>query len=214
MTKETMTIHQALCELKTLDARINSAIDGNNYVFANKHANTKVGGVEIGKICDEIKARYEQANDLIRRRDALKRAVVLSNAVTQVTIDGQHYTVAEAIELKNHQIPILKKILNRMTMMQEFARREADRSNGDALEGRADGYIRSLYGDKTDLKNMGDDIRRTRDEFIKQQTVEIVDPLDITARMKELEDRINGFVVNIDSALSVSNALTSIEIEY
>jgi len=214
MTKETMTIHQALCELKTLDSRILSAIEANSYVFANKHANTKVGGVEIGKICDEIKAKYDQANDLIRRRDAIKRTVVLSNAATMVTIDGQQYTVAEAIELKNHQIPILQRILKKMQMQLEYARREADRSNGDALEARADGYIKSLYGDKTDLKNMSEEIRKTREEFIRQQTVEIVDPLDITARMKELEDRINGFIVNIDSALSVSNALTSIEIEY
>jgi len=209
-----MTIHQALCELKTLDSRILSAIEANSYVFANKHANTKVGGVEIGKICDEIKAKYDQANDLIRRRDAIKRTVVLSNAATMVTIDGQQYTVAEAIELKNHQIPILQRILKKMQMQLEYARREADRSNGDALEARADGYIKSLYGDKTDLKNMSEEIRKTREEFIRQQTVEIVDPLDITARMKELEDRINGFIVNIDSALSVSNALTSIEIEY
>ena len=61
---------------------------------------------------------------------------------------------------------------------------------------------------------MSDEIRRTREEFIKQQMVEIVDPLDITTKMKDLEERINGFIVNIDSALSVSNALTSIEIEY
>ena len=214
MTKETMTIHQALCELKTLDSRILTAIEGNSYVFANKHANTKVGGVDISKICDEIKAKYDQANDLIARRDALKRAVVLSNAATVVTINGKQYTVAEAIELKNHQIPMLQRILKKMQMQLELARREADRSNGESLESRADGYIRSLYGDKTDLKNMSDEIRRTREEFIKQQMVEIVDPLDITAKMKDLEERINGFVINIDSALSVSNALTSIEIEY
>lgn len=36
MTTEKMTVHKALCELKTLDARITKAIQGSVYVFANK----------------------------------------------------------------------------------------------------------------------------------------------------------------------------------
>ena len=41
MTNEKMTVHQALCELKTLDARINKETTGATFVFANKHSNNK-----------------------------------------------------------------------------------------------------------------------------------------------------------------------------
>lgn len=47
MTTETMTIHKALCELKTLDSRIKKAIEGSVFVFANKHSNAKVSGKTI-----------------------------------------------------------------------------------------------------------------------------------------------------------------------
>ena len=38
--------------------------------------------------------------DLIKRRDAITKAIVASNAVTEVTINGETMTVASAIELK------------------------------------------------------------------------------------------------------------------
>ena len=47
MTTEKMTVHKALCELKTLDARIQKSIQQGTFVFANKHSNNKVAGVSI-----------------------------------------------------------------------------------------------------------------------------------------------------------------------
>ena len=44
MTTETMTIHKALAELKTIDARIHSAIESSLPCVANKHSNVKIGG--------------------------------------------------------------------------------------------------------------------------------------------------------------------------
>ena len=89
MTNEKMTVHKALCELKTLDARIQKGIQQNPFVFANKHANSKVAGVNVGDYCKEILASYQSVNDLIARRDAIKRAVTLSNATVTVTIGGK-----------------------------------------------------------------------------------------------------------------------------
>lgn len=67
MTNEKMTVHKALCELKTLDARIQKGIQQNPFVFANKHANSKVAGVNVGDYCKEILASYQSVNDLISK---------------------------------------------------------------------------------------------------------------------------------------------------
>ena len=190
MTTEKMTVHKALCELKTLDARIQKSIQQGTFVFANKHSNNKVAGVSIGTYSEEIRAAYQSAKDLIARRDAIKRAVTLSNATVKVTIGGKEYTVAEAIEMKNHGIP-LKQL----------------------LEMRADEYVTSLYGN-VDMKGASDEIKKVRADFIAAQTMEIVDPINITTELTALEKEINDFVVEIDSALSVSNALTELEITY
>ena len=68
MTQEIMTVHKALCELKTLDDRIRKAIQTTEYVFANKHNNTKVSGLDIGNYCAEVKSAYQSATDLLAQR--------------------------------------------------------------------------------------------------------------------------------------------------
>lgn len=213
MTTEKMTVHKALCELKTLDARIDKAIRGSVFVFANKHANTKVSGKSVSAYCEEVKSAYQSACDLIARRDAIKRAVTMSNAITKVTIGGQEYTIAEAIEMKNHGVPMQQKLLDKLNRDNYTARRQADDSNGECLEMRADEYVKSLYGN-VDMKGASEEIKKVRADFIAAQTMELVDPISITTEMEKLEKQITTFAVEIDAALSVSNALTEITVEY
>lgn len=213
MTTEKMSIHQALVELKTLDKRIESAIREGEWVVANKHSNGKIGGVDLKDFVEDVKARHQKVTSLIARTEAIKRAVVNSNAVTKVTIAGKEYTVAEAIEMKNHGIERLRNFVLRLNHDYTMAKTAADRANGTELERRADDYVRTMIGN-TDVKGMTDEVKRLRDEFIKAQTMELVDPIGVLKQIEQLNEQINAFEVNVDSALSVSNALTNIEISY
>ncbi len=213
MVTETMTIHKALCELKTLDARITKSIGECTFVFAHKTSNAKVNGVPVSEYCEEIKSGYQRVSDLLRRRNAIKAAVVQSNAETKVTIGGNEYTVAGAIEMKNNGIPLMQVLLQKMERDNRMARTEANKNNGDMLEARADEYVKPLYGN-SDTRNTSEVIKKMREYFIAAQTFEVVDPLDIVTEMEQLERKVNGFLVDVDSALSVSNALTSVTIEY
>lgn len=213
MTTEKMTVHKALSELKTLDSRITKAINAYPLVFVNKHSNTTVCGMSVANYCNEITASYQSANDLMERRAAIKRAVVMSNALTKVTIGNIEYTVAEAIEVKNHVIPMLKQLLRKIEIDSVNAKSFAERNNGDALEGRADSYVKYLY-ENADMKNASDEIKKVREDFVKSQTMEIVDPIHSVEEMKKLSNKIDAFTVDVDSALSVSNAITEIEISY
>lgn len=211
MTTETMNIHQALVELKTLNKRIESALREGEWVVANKHSNGKIGGIDLKDFVEEVKSRYQKVTDLIARAEAIKRAVVNSNAITKVTIAGKEYTVAEAIDMKNNGIERLRILVRRLNHDYTLAKGTADHANGTELERRADDYVRTMIGN-TDVKGMTDEIKRLRDEFIKAQTVELIDPIDALKQMEQLNDQINSFEMNVDSALSVSNALTTIEV--
>lgn len=213
MTTETMSVHKALCELKILDDRITKAINERPFVFANKHSNAKVSGIPIGEYCEEIKAAFQSASDLIHRRDAIKRAVILSNATTTVTIAGVSYTVAEAIDMKGSGVLLRSKLFHKLESDSRNARLLADRQNGDALEVRADNYIQSLCG-SSDMKNLSEELKKLRAEFVTAQTVEVVDPLTSKEVLEKLKAEIDSFTTDVDAALSVSNALTQITIEY
>ena len=213
MTTEKMTVHKALCRAEDARCSYSEEYPAGHVRFANKHSNNKVAGVSINTYSEEIRAAYQSAKDLIARRDAIKRAVTLSNATVKVTIGGKEYTVAEAIEMKNHGIPLKQLLLKKLDNDNRRARLEADKNNGDMLEMRADEYVKSLYGN-VDMKGASDEIKKVRADFIAAQTMEIVDPINITTELTALEKEINDFVVEIDSALSVSNALTELEIAY
>lgn len=213
MTNEKMNIHQALVELKTLEKRIDTAIRDGKYVVANKHSNGKISGIPVKEYADSILSRFCKATDLIERYNAIKRAVVNSNAVTKVEVAGKTYTVAEAIEMKNHGIERQKKLLDKLVVDYTYAQREAEIANGADLDVRAEAHIRNMFGN-TDMKGATEDMKRARKEFIEAQTMELVDPLDIKAMIEALRADIDSFNISVDAALSTSNALTIIEISY
>lgn len=213
MNKETMTVHKALSELKLLDDRINKVITTSIFCASNKHSNEKIGGVPIEEATKGMQGSYDKAMDLINRRKALKKAVVLSNAQTMVTIGGTEYTVAEAIEFKNHGIEFETNLSAIMDAQYRKAQAEINKQNGKDLESRADQYVTAIYGQKEGKTNT-DDIEKLRKEFLDANSYEMVDPLDIPKKVEEISSRAAEFMTEVDSALSVSNALTHITIEY
>lgn len=216
MTKETMTIHKALSELKTIDARIGKAIRDCKFAVVNKHSNEKIGGMTIDEYRREQENLFKSACDLISRRNAIKRAVVQSNATAKVVINGAEYTVAEAIDMKNHGMDGKRELLRQMIQHLTAAEMSIERYNGDELQNRADAYVKNLYGNQTDLSKLTAEMRSDREKFITQQTSEMVTPMgmDLRKTIKEYEDEINSFMIEVDAALSVSNATTTIEVEY
>ena len=213
MTTEKMNVHQALAELKTMDKRIEKAIQTCEWVVTNKHSNGKIDGVSVAEYTANVKAQYQKAMDLICRRDAIKRAVVNSNAVTKVLIAGVEYTVAEAIDKKNHGTQFLSMMARRLAHDHTQAKLLADRENGSRLEDRADVFVKSLIGN-TDTKGMTEEIKARREDFIAAQTLDIVDPIGAVKEIERLEEEVSSFLTNVDAALSVSNAITEITVEY
>ncbi len=211
--KEKLTVHKALSELKILNDRIQREIDDIQFVLVNKHSNQKINGAPVKEYMEQTKEKYQSVTTLINRRNAIKRAVTRSNAVTTVDINGTEYTVAEAIDMKAVGVNHLRQLLQRMEYQFKQAQNQAERENGDRLDNRADEYMRSLY-QNTDLKNMTDELKKVRENFITAQTVEILDPVKVTDEITKLRDKIDAFMSEVDSALSVSNALTTVIVEY
>lgn len=67
-----MTIHKALAELKIVDDRIISAINGGTYCVANKHSNEKIKGVPVKEYEGVMQGYYDKATDLIKEEMQLR----------------------------------------------------------------------------------------------------------------------------------------------
>ena len=212
MIHEKMTVHKALAELKTLDDRINSEITGSVFVRANRHNNMKIFGKTIPDFMADTESGYQSVKALINRRNAMKRAVVLSNAITKVNIGGVEYTVAEAIEMNNHGMENLVELRNCLREQYSSVKRMVESENGDKLVKACENYIQATFGTKEKINNP--DIEMAHKVYMTHNTYDIVTGLDIEKVIKELTDRIDAFKAEVDSALSVSNALTVIEFDY
>ena len=72
---------------------------------------------------------------------------------------------------------------------------------------------RNAIKDK-DAKTNGDEFDASVRTYIKSNSMELIDPVGLEKRIEELDSMITAFMTEIDAALSVSNALTTIEITY
>lgn len=212
MTNEKMTIHQALCELKILDKRINTFMLQFTPVAKKKTYEVVADGVNLEDWTERAKSSYQSIIDLITRRTAIKSAVVQSNATTKVTVMDKEYTVAEIIELLKYGTTFCNDFSSLLSKKYNYTMKEIQLANAD-IDKRADAHVVQLYGNG-DKKNVADDSKKARDEYISAQTVMIVDPLDIVGRVTKMQEFSDKFRVEADSALSTSNAITTIEVEY
>ncbi len=211
MIKENMTVHKALSELKVLDKRINDKISQIVVCATNKHSNTKVNGVSIDDCKKQMKEQYQSVLDLIKRRNAIKTALSNSNAKTKLTVSGNEYTIAQAIEMKRSGIQQMKEVLSRLSSQYNNCQRQIATSQ-QQISDAAEKYVVGLYGNKE--KATSEEAKSTYNLYVEQNSLDFVDAIGVSDEVKRIDDEISAFESDIDSAISVSNATTVVEVEY
>ncbi len=199
-----MSITQALAELKLLDKRLSKHID--NVTWADVSTVSKV--IDAEKMKARAQAEYQSFMDLVKRRDTIKRAIVLSNATTRVKIDTWEGTVAEAIEHKK-SIQYKQNLLETMKgqLVQARVNYEAQKS---AVDTRLERLLQSELG--KDVKTNPETITALSTSFRNNNKVELVDPLDLASKIAALESEIDSFETNVDWVLSEANGRTMITV--
>lgn len=212
MVAETMSVYKGLVELKLLNDRISKAIGQATFCASAQESAEKVGGLKKPEFEASARASYDQCDGLIRRRNAIKRAIVRSNAVTTIQVGDEQMTVAEAIDQKANGTSYLQQLWVRMDAQWRSAVANVEKQNA-TLEDRAEQFVVNMFGRK-ESKTASDEITKAKDSYIKRNTFAVVDAINIPERIAELESKIASFAADFDSALSVSNATTQITIEY
>jgi hypothetical protein len=201
---QTMSITQALAELKLLDKRLRHHLNGMEWADVS----TVTNRVDVEKLKSTANSEYQSYVDLMKRRDSIKRAIVLSNANTRVKVGTWEGTVAEAIEHKVSQ-QYMNTLLE--TMKQHL---QDKRSQYEAAKGQMDMRLERLLQSELgkDVKTNPDTLAALTNTFRANNKVEFVDPLDLATKIKNLEEEVSTFETNVDWVLSESNGKTVITI--
>ena len=207
-----ISITEALNELKLYDSKILKAITNAKLVGAAKKSSDKVGVFKKEDFEDRAKASYQSVTDLIANRNALKSAIVKSNAVTEVTVNGKTMTVAEAIERKN-SIDYDETFLTEMKKQYACATDTVTKEN-KKVDNKVDELLATLIG-----KDSSKDISKESQEAIEKpyrakNEYEFIDPIGLLDKIEIIEAEIDGFKSEVDTRLAVANSITMIEIDF
>lgn len=206
-----ITVTDALAELTLLEKRINSA-------KADLGNNNLITFVEIGQVPTGYKSREEynskaraalqRVDALIGRRRTIKRAIVLSNATTMVSIANEEMTVAEAIEMKNF-IAYYEIVLDTMHTTYRTTLSKYEQAQGRVKE-RLDKLAIEVLGRNANTAT--DRYQSLADSFLAREGVELLDPANLAEENERRQNFIEEFKSTCDRVLSISNARTIIEV--
>jgi hypothetical protein len=205
MSKVTMSVTQALPELKLVEKKIEK-LDSSIQEWCKVRHNGAPLDKEKHK--KEVESQLQSYLDLVKRRDTIKRAIILSNAKTQVKIGQFEGTVAEAIEYKS-SIRFKRSLLESMKSSLQSKREEYERKKAE-VEGRLERLLQSELG--KDVKTNPETITALTSSFRDNNKVELLDPLDLSSKVATLEEELDAFETNVDWVLSESNAVTKIDV--
>lgn len=207
-----ISITEALNELKLYDSKIMKAITNAKLVGAAKKSADKVGVVKKEDFEERAKASYQSVTDLIANRNTLKSAIVKSNAVTEVTINGKTMTVAEAIERKN-SIDYDETFLAEMKRQYASATDTVTKEN-KKVDNKVDELLATLIGKDSSKEVNKDSQEAIEKPYRAKNEFEFIDPIGIWDKIEALESDIDGFKASVDTTLSVVNATSFIEVDF
>lgn len=217
---EKMLVTQALDERDLLVKKISDKINKAHFVDTIKNNEEKVFENHMSNedFQKEVKSSYQQILDLIERYQKIDAAIVESNAHHCVETSYGTYTIAVAISLRRRlkengmleedadfEMNLYRKMNHEYQEKIQFI----DMKN-EQLEQTAENMRLSILGKDTKIKE--DKPLKVVETYVKENRVELVDPINILKKMETLKEKRNTLLRELDTQIKVSNATTFIEI--
>jgi len=217
---EKLLVTQALDEKALLVKRIKSAIANASFTDVKKNNEEKVFTARVTEeeFGNKAQSAYQQITDLISRYEKIEVAIIESNARTMISTSYGDMSVAGAIALRNRlKRPPFGKAENDFehelssAMKKEFVDNAMMiESKNNSLMETAENMRLSILG--KDNKGKEDVSLKVVDEYIKENKAELIDPLHVKEKIKELDEKREKLQTELDTQIKISNATTYIEI--
>lgn len=202
-----MTLTKALAELKLLSNRTRKKLEQLEPVAIRRGSKFDSSIKSQSEFEKEAHAKWQSMFDLIARRRKIKTALVLANATTKLTINGETMTIAEAIEKKN-MMDLQREICVNTQRKLMAAQKKVD-SHNEGLKKKVENLLESAYS-KREGQPSKEDHDRIAKPFLESNEAKLVDPLNLKKTLEKMEEDYEKFLSEVDVCLSVANAKTEI----
>lgn len=221
---EKMLVTAALDERDLLKRKIVNKISKASFVDTIKknEDNVKNARLTNEEFKKDVEASYQQIESFIERFRKIESAIVLSNATNTIETSYGIYTIAEAITMKRRlqdnnnyydeeyfDGDFENLLCEKLKKEFDNASIEAEKKNSD-LKTVAENMRLSILGKDNKIKE--DKPLEVVDVYVKENTTEIVDPLNVKKLIEKITERKETLLRELDTKIKVSNATTFIEI--
>lgn len=208
-TKQQVSIHRALAELKLIDSKVAKQIEELTAVGLYQKDSKINAWIDKDEFQTAAQSKFDSINDLIERKQKIKSAIVAANGKTSVTIGKSVMTIAEAINYK--QIVGLKKqLLVKMAAQAKSVLADMEKKN-TIVEQNMQRILEATFGKDT-AKVDKNDMESVRKPYMEANEFKMFDPLKAVEVASTMSQAVAEFESEIDAALSEVNAITLIEI--
>lgn len=214
-----ITIHRALSQLKTTQARIEDKFEKDIYVSSTIGKTNMAEGRPVDAVKREILANFDSMQQLLKNYQTLKLAIIRSNSgITEEStniktgnVEGMELTVAEAIAIQKYVLPLENQFVRRLESQLNNAKRTIEMTNSQANT-EITAVLEALSN--KDSKNLDPGQVNTITEAYQQNKFrQLVDPLDLAEKIRKLRDKLDALSVGVDAFLSESNAISRINVD-
>ena len=214
---EKMLVTQALDERDLLAKKIRDKIEKIRLVDCKKRNEDKTvtDRVSAEEFAKNAESAYQQIMDLIDRYQRLESAIIASNASTYVETSRGKLSVAAAIALRNRLRISKEKEVNFEDILafnleeQYHEHLDYAETKNKGIETQAEAMRLSILGRDSKVKD--DKPLGVVDAYIRENTTELIDPLNVQQKIQKLREESDTLLKELETKIKVSNATTTIE---
>lgn len=215
MAKVKMSLYQAITKKKTLEAEVEKIrrtslenVTGVKFQYSQKMAD----GSNSDDAKKQFQASYDKIFSLLDNYNALKAAINDANASTMVNINGNSYSIANAISRYRH-LAVEERYVQAALSAIETNKDSVSSHNDRVLDPQnIQSHVNVILGENT--KRTDEVIASITDAYKKDNLWEIYDPHNYEEKLRKKLEEISNFKEVYHFALTSANVNTIIEVEF
>ncbi len=199
-------------ELSTID----TTLPGIEFRFMNikKKSEDTVSGVPTDRISKEIVSTYDSVTSQIENYNKLNMIKNGVNSTVKIKLGDKEMTIAEALSYNKKEIRRFYEALIRKLMMDYTNTQKAIEAYNQRVfsEQAINEYLGATLG-KVDLnaETNKSSVEELTNMYHKRHDLELIDPLELATKIKELQAWYDDFYATIDFKLSEANSRLIVE---
>jgi len=197
---EDISVLKALTIKKKLLIRLKSGFSFNSIEMQQGDSERVIGSWD--KYKSDGKAELQSFKDTLKSFRHICGAISTANATNMVTINEKKMTIIEAIHWKDSlefELVLLKTLRSQMATATDQLEMHNER-----VQGRLDRLLEESFGKNSRTKS--DEFDAISKPFLAKNEYKLVESFDVSEEIKKLESSLEDLAVDINVALSESNA--------